>query len=892
VKRLFLAVAIVVMTSAFVAPASADYSDYGLESVEASVSTTQAGGHPDLMIGFRLKTDPSSPADLTGLHEPYARTKQISVAVPAGVIGNPNAVETCTVERFLTSMVGGGCPAASQVGVTEIGLYSFGFRYTEPVYNLPAPGGDTVARLGFFASNLPNYINIRVRSDGDYGLTASVEGIDATEKVVEATTTLWGVPAAPVHDTERMTPSEAFSGIGTSSPRPPGVPEEPFMINPVRCGLAQPVTVSLSSYQLPGQTFSMSDALPPMTGCNQVEFDPSLTVTPTSRKAGAPTGLDAELTIPQNDAVNGEATGQLRDAVVTLPQGMTIASGAADGLQACSDAEVGYKASPPRASQCPPASKLGSAEFDVPALSRVIDGEIYQRTPEAGNLFRIWLVTDELGVHVKLPGEIHLDPVSGQVTSLFLDNPQVPLRNLKLHFRAGPRAPLANPGSCGTYLSRYEFSPWTGNPPTVDVAPMTIDQGCDKGGFSPSLAAGSTNPTAGAFAPFVLNLTRPDGDQNVSGLEVTMPPGLLAKLAGVGLCPESSIPSGNCPASSQVGTTTVAAGPGSNPLWIPQPGKAPTGVYLTGPYRGAPYGLAVKVPAQAGPFDLGTVVTRAAIRVDPETTRVTVASDPLPQILEGVPVSYRTIHVDVDRPGFTLNPTSCKPKEVGAKVTSAQGAVATLADRFQVGSCADLPFKPKLSLRLKGGTRRSTFPALRAELKARPGDANIGKAVVSLPRSEFLEQGHIRTICTRVQFAADACPAAAIYGKARAFTPLLDQPLEGPVYLRSSNNPLPDLVADLRGPIDVVLVGRIDSGADGGIRTSFVSVPDAPVSKFVLSMQGGKKGLLVNSRNLCSAKSRADVKFTGQNGTGIHLRPVLANSCGKKQGKAPRRRAN
>jgi len=540
---------------------------------------------------------------------------------------------------------------------------------------------------------------------------------------------------------------------------------------------------------------------------------------------------------------------------------------------------VGYKT---RASaHCPDAAKIGTAEIDVPALPRVLHGSIYQRTPEPGHLFRIWLVSDELGLHLKVSGDIHLDPSSGQITSLFLDNPQAPVRSFELHFKSGPRAPLATPGSCGVYQSHYELAPWSGAPAVLGESPMTIDQGCDTGGFSPQLSAGTADPTAGAYSPFVLTLHRQSGEQNVASLDVSMPPGLLAKLAGVAVCGEAGAMVGDCPAASQVGATAVASGPGSSPLWIPQPGKDPTAVYLSGPYKGAPYSLTVKVPAQAGPFDLGTVITRAGIYVDPETTEVTVKSDPLPQILEGVPITYRTIHVEVNRPSFTLNPTSCAPMSVRARVASVAGVVANPSSPFRVGSCASLPFKPRLSLLLKGSTKRSAHPALRAELRAAAGDANIAKAVVGLPHSEFLAQEHIRTICTRVQFAASTCPAGSVYGHARAISPLLDQPLEGPVYLRSSSNLLPDLVADLRGAIHVVLVGRIDS-VNGGIRTSFDMVPDAPVSKFVLSMEGGKKGLLVNSRNLCASVDRASVSLVAQSGKAIRQRPTLRASCSKR----------
>jgi hypothetical protein len=890
-KQSLTAVTALLLACFVAAPAQAAFSDYGIESVDAGISTNQAGDHPDFSIGFTLKTDPSTPADGTGLHAPYARTRDITVGLPPGLIGNPHAVAECTAAQFATALSGGGCPQDSQIGVAVTRIYTFNYALTEPIYNMTPPTSGAVARLGLYAATSPVLIDVEVRSEGDYGLDSMLRGISGTEQVVGAETTIWGVPASPVHDTERLTVEEAFNGVAKSPPRPSGLPEElPFLTNPTRCGVAQDVRVEADSYQEPGR-FSVGHAsLPALTGCGKIEFDPTFSANPTTREAAAPSGLDAELFVPQDESVKTLATSQLKDATVTLPTGMTIASGAAEGLEACSASQVGYGSRNPSA--CPDAAKIGTAEFDVPPLSRTIEGAVYQRTPEPGHLFRIWLVTDELGAHVKIPGEIHADAVSGRISSVFLDNPQVPLERLKLHFFGGPRGVLATPSTCGTYFTQFAFAPWSGRPATTGQTPMTIDQGCATGGFSPRLSAGAVNPTAGGFSPFALSLTRNSNEQNVAGLEVSLPPGAAAKLAGVPLCAAATAATGSCPAASQVGTTTVAAGPGPSPLWIPQPGKAPTAVYLAGPYKGAPYSLVVKTPAQAGPFDLGNVVVRAALYIDPVTAQVTTVADPLPQILEGVPISYRTIHVDINRPNFTTNPTDCSPAAVTARVTSIAGAIAAPRSRYQVGACAALGFKPKLSLRLSGKTRRGGYPALKAVLRARPGDANFEKIVAALPHSAFLEQAHIRTICTRVQYAADNCPRGSVYGRARAISPLVDYPVEGPVYLRSSSNPLPDLVMALKGPaatpVEIDVVGRIDS-VNGGIRTSFESTPDLPVSKFILNMQGGKKGLLVNSRNLCIAPNRANVKLKAQNGRTANLRPVLKIDCAAGKSKKSQR---
>ncbi len=888
-----VATALVSMWVVRVAVASAaEFDQYGLESASSSLSTVQAGAHPDLNISFVLKSDPNSTPDGSGHRLPYAVTRDLDFGMPPGLLGNLNAVTQCSAADFTAAFSEGGCPLSSQVGISKIEAYATTRVLNEAVYLLrPPTSGDIVARLGLYAFTIPIYINVRVRSDSDYGLTASLEGLASNARLLSSVTTIWGVPGDSSHDLRRLLPTEYEKG--SSPPREFGRPAEPFLTNPTRCAGPLALNVSADSYPLPDlpstkeTTISLAgtETPAPITGCNALEFDPSFEATPTTHAAGAPTGLDATLKIPQNETPEGLATSQLRNANVTFPAGMTINPDAGDGLEACSSQQAGYQELHP--AECPLGSKIGSAEFDVPALKEPIQGAIYQRTPEAGDLFRIWLSADEQGLHLTLPGEIKLNPTNGQISSIFIDNPQAPLRELKLHLKLGPRAPLTNPPTCGDYATHYEFGPWSGNPTVAKDAPLAINEGCAGiGAFAPKLNAGSTSLVAGAFTGFALNLTRADHEQNIQGLDLTLPKGLAAKFAGVGICANPEALTGNCPASSQIGVVNVAAGPGSAPLQVPQPGKSPTAVYLASPYKGAPFSLVVKVPAQAGPFDLGTVATRAALYVDPETAQGTVKSDPLPQFLQGVPVAYRTIHVDVNRPSFMLNPTDCDPKTLSAHLTSPSGASSDPTNSFQVGECGALGFSPKLQIALKGGTKRGDHPALKAVLTAKAGQANIARTSVALPHSEFLAQDHIKTICTRVQFAASACPKASIYGKAKAITPLLDQPLEGPVYLRSSSHELPDLVADLNGQIHVALIGRIDS-VNGGIRSDFEAVPDAPVSKFTLEMAGGKKGLLENSRDLCKSTNKASVQMDGQNGKVADSQSVI-ESAGCSKGKKKR----
>ncbi len=545
-------------------------------------------------------------------------------------------------------------------------------------------------------------------------------------------------------------------------------------------------------------------------------------------------------------------------------------------------------------------------EVTTPLLDHGIKADVYlakQQDNPFNSLLALYIAgrDAESGVVLKLSGQVKAED-DGRLVTTFDNQPQVPFSKLHLELFGGPRAPLRTPSACGAHTATAELTPWSGNAPVELWSSFQITQGpagapCPNGAFDPKLAAGTTNPLAAAYSPFTLRLSRADGTQELGAITATLPPGLIGKLAGVPYCPDAAlaaisgalrtgaaqIASPSCPAASQVGTVTVGAGAGPNPFYT-QSGRA----YLAGPYKGAPLSVAVVTPAVAGPFDLGNVVVRNALRIDPATTQVTAVSDPLPSILHGIPLDLRDVRVDLSRPDFTLNPTSCDPMAIDATLTGTQGASASRSERFQVANCDKLAFKPKLSIRLKGGIRRSDHPALRAQLvMPKKTGANIARASVALPHSEFLAQSHIRTICTRVQFAAgsgggEACPAGSVYGHARAFSPLLDKPLEGPVYLRSSSHRLPDLVAALNGQIDVELSGRIDTTNDGGIRTTFALVPDAPVSKFVLSMKGGKKGLLENSRNLCKSTNRATVKFDGQNGKVSDFTPMVEARCGKK----------
>ncbi len=694
-----------------------------------------------------------------------------------------------------------------------------------------------------------------------------------------------------------------------------------------------------------------------------ITLDPTLQGAAANQATDSASGLDVELNIPQNndlpfnappdgapqvdvdqylaDAIDyftsdqGLATSHLESTVVTLPEGMTLNPAAADGQGVCTQAQIGVTDTdspvPPairfnnQPVACPDSSKVGEVVVETPLLDEADwpQGSVYlaaQGDNPFGSDFAIYIAVQSpnRNLIVKLAGKVAPDPQTGRLTTTFVQNPQLPFDTFRLRFVGGPRAPLATPTTCGTHTNVTQLAPYSdpGNPAVIND-PFELSSspagGCPttkaQRPLSIGFSAGSAELIAGAHSPFNVRLTRPDGNQEFDRVEVTTPEGLAAKLAGVPYCPEGSIAqaiarratgdgrleqaSPSCSAASRVGTTTIGAGAGSQPFFVKG------NVYLAGPYKGAPVSLAFIVPAVAGPFDLGVQVVRTALNVNPRTAQVTAVSDNIPQILRGVPLRLRDIRVDIDRPGFTLNPTDCSEQLVTGKVFGSHGAVTDVSNRFQVANCANLGFKPKMRFHLKGGTKRGKYPQFTATVWARPGDANIASVSAALPRSEFLANEHIRTVCTRPQFAADQCPKGAIYGQATAWSPLLDEPLRGPVYLRSSDNLLPDLVPDLRGPahqpIKIELAGRTDS-IRGGIRNTFDLVPDAPVSRFVLRMRGGKKGLLVNSRDICAKPYRAKVNMTAQNGRKLELKPKLRAQCGKKgkrgkkgKGRGPKR---
>ena len=795
-----------------------------IRAFEAKPSLTQAGGHPDLLVRYAGETrNAPQLEDPCQCNDP----KEVKVSLPTGFIGNPHATPQCKAADFARL----ACPADSQVGSMNAVISNTGGLnlelQNEPIYNsVPRanqPGLLSVSFTGGFLS-IPFYIGLSARTGGDYGLDADANGLQRQFVVQRFAMNLWGVPADDSHTPFRF---RSMTEYGTSVPS--NSPKIPFLVNPGTCREPLQSTVTVVGYDesVAAQTYPW----PQPSGCDQLTFNPSLSARPTTTETDSASGVDIDLTVPQLLSPSFPSPSEIKEASVTLPVGFSINPNAADGKTACTDAEAGFGNS--EEAHCPEFSKVGTDIINSPALPEPIPGGIYLGSPQPGSRYRIFLTADGYGTHVKLAGKVIPDPTTGQLTASFENLPQSPLTEFNMHFFGAERGLLSTPNQCGTYSVHSTFTPWDEVLSSQSATQFfNLDHGPNGGPcpqavrpFGPSFSAASAGNTAGAHSPFTIEMTRPDGDQNLSGLTVSTPPGFTATLAGIPYCSDAALAltadssygglteqaSSACPAASQIGTSVAGAGAGSRPIYLP--GK----VYLSGPYKGAPLSLAVITPAVSGPYDLGNVVVRAALHVDPIDAHVTAVSDPLPQILEGIPLRLRDVKVSLDRQNFALNPTNCDPFAVAATISGDQGTAVGLRSHYQVANCAIMPFAPQLSLKLSGGVRRRGHPAIHAELTSSSGEANLHKVSVTLPKGELLDNAHIGTVCTKPQFASNSCPAASRVGTASVTTPLLDHPLTGAAYLRSSEKNLPDLALDLEGQVDFEAIAKIDS-VDGALR--------------------------------------------------------------------------
>jgi hypothetical protein len=921
-------------------------------SGEEGAPITLAGSHPyQQTASFSFPT-----REVGGEVTNDGYPRDIWIELPRGLGGDPGASPVLCTEAQLTGLEGCPPESQIGLVdiTTSFGRGSNGLS-TSALFNMVPPPGSAAELATNFGDNIGIFIHtlIGIRSDGDYGVEAKTPDLIAlgTNPVFGVQAQIWGDPSADAHDAIRLCKNSA-----TNCPVDPQetafltVPAD-CPGSPLRYeALADSWEKPFPEFERPSAAYEGADLAgnPVHTeGCGdpEVQFKPTIEARPTTNLTDSPSGLDFTLHQPQNVKLGSRSPSPLRDAAIRFPAGLAVNPSQASGLGACSEGQIGFEGETEagrldfsKAPQsCPDAAKLGTLEVTSPALVarnakhevevdpedakqllEPLHGSVYLAQPFAnpfGSLVAVYLAIEDkqTGIVAKLAGEGELDPQTGQLTTYVKESPELAIEDFEVHLFGGARGAFVTPPTCARYTTESDLLPWSA-PEGQGAFPESSFQtsAAPTGGPCPAseaqmpnafkLNAGTESPAAGKYSPLLFKLSRQDGSQRLSKIEATMPRGLIAKLAGVGSCSEAEIAKArsrealnqgaleqadpSCPATSEIGPVIGAAGAGPNPYYTS--GHA----YLAGPYKGAPLSIVGIVPAVAGPFDLGSVVSRIAVFIDPVTAEVRAVSDPLPTILHGVPIDLRSVALHANRPSFSLNPTSCAQKSFGGQAISSLGQIAPLAERFQVGGCKSLPYKPKMSVRLFGPVHRGGHPRLKAVLTAKPGEANTAKASFTFPRSEFIDQAHFRTICTRVQFAAKQCPAGSVYGHVKVTSPLVDYPLQGPAYLRSSSHELPDLVVALHGPpsqpIELEAAGQIDS-VNGGLRVRFGEVPDAPITKLIFTAQGAKKGLFQNSTNICKGIHRATLKLKSQSGKVHDTKPQLKAQCGKKKGKKAKR---
>ncbi|MDW5593833.1 hypothetical protein VSS74_05780 [Conexibacter stalactiti] len=812
--------------------------------------------------------------------------ENIDVALPAGFAGKAAAIPICSSDEYAEGPGGAltGCPANTQVGLATVTINVGGTVVSNeaPVFNLAPPRG-SAAMFGWITMQTPVRVLIKVRTDGDYGLTAQLRSVSSSVSVLSSRLALWGDPGDPRHFERR--------------PAGPLLPSVRYLSNPFDCS-AGPLTTSVtaSSWQEPSRSDRLEDQAPALTGCDLLDFRPSIAVTPETTKADSSTGLSVDLDIAQGPDTGAPMTPPLKDAVVTLPQGVSINPSVASGLEACTDERFGLKSA--AAEDCPAASRIGALTIESPLIAEPLVGDVYTGTqlsgdPLSGRMFRILMQAEGGGVTVKLEGAVRADPLTGQLTTSFLDNPQLPFEHLRLTFKGGERGLLATPAQCGLATTKAALSAWSGQETKrYDTFEVSVDGAgapCPAGlPFAPAFSAGTTNPLAGALSPFTLSLAREDGTQALSTLNVELPPGLLGYISRVPRCGAAAAAAGSCGEESRVGSVRVESGVGANPFALP--GR----VYITDGYKGGPYGLAIVVPAKAGPFDLGTVVVRAAIHVDKAMAALTVVSDPFPQVVKGVPLRMRSVALAIDRNGFMFNPTSCAPSQVRGIVGGAGGANATVAKRFQVRGCKALPFAPKLTLKVggKGKTAAKRRTPLTAVVSQTPGQAAMKRVRVLLPLSIAASLEPLQNGCPLAVFEAGGCAESTKIGSASATTPVLPGALSGGAwFVRYPGERLPRIVVQLRGEVAIDLVAKVRVTRQLRLETTFDTVPDVPISQFKLALRGDRNAPLTIVKDLCARRQYAGIGFTAHNGRGVNRNLRLAVAGCKQQPRAAKRAA-
>jgi hypothetical protein len=843
--------------------------------------------------------------------------KDVRVDLPPGFIGNPTITPLCTAQQLVETEDGESplkpqgsdfCPLDSQVGVVHATLGGVVSSAFVPLYNMVPPSG-VATELGFNLAHTIVLLDATLRPGGR-GISILVRNTSTTLPVTESDVIVWGAPYDPQHNSLRGrcdSPSFVVTGEGASGGQcPPTVASsKAFLRMPTSCtGKPLQFEAKVNSYEHPDHYIESTMTAPPVTGCNLLPFTPGINVQPTGTAANSPTGVSVKLTVPQ-DTIPKPA--DLKKAVVTLPEGMALNPSAADGLQACTDAQLNVDSTAP--SECPNGSKVGTVLLHTPLLEEPIEGNVFvlsqnSNDPMSGEMFRLGLelLNSARGIDVKLVGHVQADPKTGRLTGTFDENPQFPFNDVSLQFKAGARAPLTTPTSCQPQTTEADLYSWA--EPSIPVhRAMTFQltsgpEGTpcvSQQGFNPGFNAGVSSVQASGFTPFLVTFSRKDADQSMQRISVKLPKGLLGSLIGLPLCPEAQANAGTCSQASEIGSVTAGAGSGPTPFYV-------TGghVYITGPYEGAPFGLSVVVPAKAGPYNLGTVVVRSKIEVDPHTAQLTVTTDPLPQIVDGVPVNLRLVNVTIDRPNFTYNPSNCDPTSVSGTMTGGQGAIAHIENRFQVTNCGALKFQPNFKVFTSGKTSRKMGASITAKLtypvsEGTATQTNIAKVKVSLPKQLPSRLTTLQKACTAAIFEANPaeCPAASRIGIATATTPVLPVSLNGPAYFVShGGEAFPDLVIVLQGyGVTVDLVGSTFINEKTNVTsTTFKQIPDVPVGSFALTLPQGPNSALAAIGNLCTSKLKMPTAFVAQDGAEIHQSTAITTTgCGKTKAKTSRR---
>ncbi len=904
--------------------------EFGVEKYELTASNEdgspdrQAGSHP-----FGLTTTLDLSRSAVSPNQP-ALPKDLVFKLPPGLIGNPTPFPQCSAAAFhhpWKQTFANECPAKTALGVAVVTL-----RFPEaqeeetvtlpvPVFNLKPAVGEP-ARFGFDALNVPVILDTSVRTGEGYGVTVSSENISQTTPVYGAQVTLWGVPGDPSHDRARGW--SCLSGGILGQPGGPCAPlgeatPSPFLALPTSCTGPLQTSVEADSWAQAGTFTKPLDAVPDpsLNGCNRLPFSPSISVAPDGQAASAPSGLTVDVHVPQDLTLNpnGLAEADVEDTTVTLPEGVALNAAAADGLGACSEAQIALESH--TVPTCPEASKVGTVEITTPLLPNPLTGAAYLATQDQnpfGSLLAMYIVAQDpvSGTLVKVAGEVDPNPVTGQLVTTFDNTPQLPFEDLRLHFFGGSRAPLATPAKCGGYQTTASFAPWSGNAEVPANSEFDITSGPNGGPcpgaslpFAPTLAGGTTNVAAGAFTPFTMTMSREDGSQQLQGIQLHMPPGLLGMLSRVTLCEEAQADVGACGEASKIGETTVSVGVGGTPYTV-----AGGSVYITGPYHSAPYGLAIEEPAKAGPFDLENtkahhpacdcLVVRAKIEVNPLTSALTVTAnsggeeDAIPTMLEGIPLQIKHVNVTINRSDFTFNPTDCNKLSLTGSLSSAEGASSSLAVPFQVTNCAALAFKPTFAASTAAHNTRTEGASLKTTVTypstPQGTEANIAKVKVSLPAKLPARLTTLQKACPEQTFAANpaSCPAAARVGEAKTSTPVLPNPLSGPAYFVSHGGAkYPELVIELKGDnVTLDLHGETAISKGGVLTSTFDTVPDAPFSSFELNLpEGPYSALTANGANLCKAGSLTmPTELTAQDGAVIkQSTKVKITGCPKKK---------